>query len=133
MPEPKSTNNQPTDTRPFRERKSLSSRIEEVQGIRTKFPNKVPVIVERFHKERTLIQLDKSKFLVPQELTMSQFVTIIRNRMSLNSNQAFYLLIDDKGIASMSMTLAEIYEKKKSTDGFLYMSYASQEMFGSKK
>ena len=31
-----------------------------------------------------------------------------------------------KGIASMSMTLAELYEKKKSTDGFLYMSYASQ-------
>merc|ERR1712002_409940 len=27
--------------------------------------------------------LDKTKFLVPQELTMSQFVTIIRNRMSL--------------------------------------------------
>ncbi len=46
--------------------------------------------------------------------------------MALNANQAFYLLIDDKGIASMSMTLAEIYEKKKFTDGFLYMSYASQ-------
>lgn len=108
MPEPKATPQaQPADQRPFRERKSLSSRIEEVQGIRTKFPNKVPVIVERFHKERTLILLDKSKFLVPQELTMSQFVTIIRNRMSLSSNQAFYLLIDDKGIASMSMTLGK--------------------------
>ena len=38
----------------------------------------MPVIVERFHKERNLPQLDKTKFLVPQELTMSQFVTIIR-------------------------------------------------------
>ena len=46
--------------------------------------------------------------------------------MALNSSQAFYLLIEDKGIASMSMTLAELYEKKKSNDGFLYMSYASQ-------
>ena len=46
--------------------------------------------------------------------------------MSLNPSQAFYLLIDDKGIASMSMTMAEIYEKKQSNDGFLYMSYASQ-------
>jgi microtubule-associated protein 1 light chain len=88
------------------------------------------VIVERFHRERNLPKLDRNKFLVPQELTMSQFVTIIRNRMELNENQAFYLLIDDKGIASMSMTLAEIYDKKKSNDGFLYMSYASQEMFG---
>jgi hypothetical protein len=46
--------------------------------------------------------------------------------MVLNSSQAFYLLIDDKGIASMSMTLLELYEKKRDTDGFLYMSYASQ-------
>ena len=52
--------------------------MEEVQGIRSKFPNKVPVIVERFQKEKQLPQLDKTKFLVPSELTMSQFVTIIR-------------------------------------------------------
>ena len=46
--------------------------------------------------------------------------------MTLNSSQAFYLLVDDKGIASMSMTLLELYEKKRDSDGFLYMSYASQ-------
>ncbi|CAF0863912.1 unnamed protein product [Brachionus calyciflorus] len=119
------------DTRPFRERKPLAARLEEVQGIKNKFPNKLPVIVERYHKEKSLPPLDKTKFLVPQEITMSQFVAIIRNRMTLSPSQAFYLLIDDKGIASMSMTMAEVYDKKKSNDGFLYMSYASQEMFGS--
>ena len=79
-----------------------ASRIEEVQGIRSKFPNKVPVIVERFHKERSLPQLDKTKFLVPQELTMSQFVTIIRNRMAISATQTFFLLIEDKGNQKLS-------------------------------
>ena len=57
---------------------SAASRKDEVASIRTKFPNKVPVIVERYHREKDLPILDKTKFLVPEELTLSQFVTIIR-------------------------------------------------------
>ncbi|XP_015280056.1 PREDICTED: microtubule-associated proteins 1A/1B light chain 3C [Gekko japonicus] len=116
--------------RPFKQRKSFASRMEEVIGIREKFPTKVPVIVERYQRERYLPLLDKTKFLVPQELTMTQFITIIRGRMGLGSTQAFYLLVNNKTLASMSLTLAEIYQDYKDEDGFVYMTYASQEMFG---
>ncbi|KAH0622529.1 hypothetical protein JD844_024911, partial [Phrynosoma platyrhinos] len=107
-----------------------ATRVEEVAGIRAKFPTKVPVIVERYQKEKYLPLLDKTKFLVPQELTMTQFITIIRSRMALSNTQAFYLLINNKSLASMSLTLAEIYRDYKDEDGFVYMTYASQEMFG---
>ncbi|CAL1295777.1 unnamed protein product, partial [Larinioides sclopetarius] len=108
----------------------VATRKEEVENIRTKFPTKIPVIVERYHKESQLPLLDKTKFLVPQELTVSQFLTIIRNRMHLGANQAFYLLINNRSIASMSKTVAEVYLESKDEDGFLYVTYASQEMFG---
>ncbi|PSN34210.1 Microtubule-associated proteins 1A/1B light chain 3C [Blattella germanica] len=108
-----------------------SSRKEEVAVIRSKFPNKVPVIVDRFYKELSLPQLDKTKFLVPQEITMSQFVTIIRNRMQLGSTQAFYLLVNNRSMVSLSKTLAEVYSEHQDDDGFLHVTYASQEVFGS--
>ncbi|MBN3309237.1 microtubule-associated protein 1 light chain 3 gamma [Amia ocellicauda] len=117
--------------KPFKMRKSLATRMEEVAGIRSKFPTKIPVIVERYQRERYLPALDKTKFLVPQELTMTQFITIIRNRMSLMPSQAFYLLVNNNSLASMSLTMSEVYKDHKDEDGFLYMTYASQEMFGS--
>ncbi|KAL3874045.1 hypothetical protein ACJMK2_037109 [Sinanodonta woodiana] len=125
---PESKENKASKT--FKQRKSFATRKEEAGGIRGKFPMKVPVIVERYYKEQHLPLLDKTKFLVPQELSMSQFATIIRNRMTMSSNQAFYLLINNKSISSMSVTLAEVYQGEKDEDGFLYMTYASQEMFG---
>ncbi|CAG9814995.1 unnamed protein product [Phaedon cochleariae] len=113
-----------------KEVKSVEVRKEEVLAIRNRFPTKIPVIVQRFFKETHLPQLDKSKFLVPQEITMCQFQTIIRNRIRLNQNQALYLLVNNKSMMSLSLTLAEVYTEHSENDGFLYVTYASQEVFG---
>nr|XP_039273280.1 microtubule-associated proteins 1A/1B light chain 3C-like isoform X1 [Styela clava] len=115
---------------PFKERKSLATRKAELKGIREKFPTKMPIIVERYKKEKYLPFLDKTKYLVPQELTMSQFATIIRNRMCVGSSQAVYFTVNKRHMPNMSMTISEIYQDNVDEDGFLYMTYASQEMFG---
>ncbi|XP_053316867.1 microtubule-associated proteins 1A/1B light chain 3C [Spea bombifrons] len=117
-------------SKPFKLRKSLATRKAEVIGIKAKFPTKVPVIVERYHREKYLPLLDKTKFLVPRDLSMTQFINIIRNRMNLSPTQAFYLLVNNKSLASLSLTISELYRDHKDEDGFLYVTYASQEMFG---
>ncbi|GAV07353.1 hypothetical protein RvY_17192 [Ramazzottius varieornatus] len=114
----------------FKERKSIELRREEILNIRRDHPHKIPVIVERYRKEVDLPLLEKEKYLVPSDVTMSQFLSIIRSRLVLAPNQAFYLIVNNKFLASMSKTMGEIYHEEHDPDGFLYMVYASQEMFG---
>lgn len=102
----------------------------EVENIRKKFPTKIPVVVERYQREAYLPTMSKTKFLVPQELTIMNFAIIIKNRLRLPASRAFYFVIDNQSMASTSRTVAEIYKEHKDEDGFLYMTYASQEMFG---
>ncbi|KRT80003.1 hypothetical protein AMK59_7238 [Oryctes borbonicus] len=113
--------------------KPCEIRKEEVLAIRNRFPSKIPIIVQRFSKETNLPQLDKTKFLVPQELTMSQFVTIIRNRTRIKSTQSLYLLVNNRSLVSLSLTFAEVYSEHAGADGFLYITYASQETFGQQR
>ncbi|XP_050780819.1 microtubule-associated proteins 1A/1B light chain 3C-like [Gopherus flavomarginatus] len=114
----------------FKQRKSLASRMREAAEIRAKYTTKIPVVVERYRKEKQLPLLDRTKFLVSQNSFMSQFVITLRTRMSLTATQAFYLLVNNKNLPSMGMTMGEVYRDHKDEDGFLYVTYASQETFG---
>lgn len=116
--------------KPFKQRRSFEARKLEVENIRKKFPTKIPVVVERYQREVHLPVMDKTKFLVPQELTIMNFAIIIKNRLRIPTSRAFYFVINNQSMASTSKTVAEIYKEHKDDDGFLYMTYASQEMFG---
>ena len=54
----------------------------------------VQIIIEKAQNEKNLVELDKSKFLVPEELTMSQLVNIIRYSTHYNnpSHLNYYIL-----------------------------------------
>ncbi|NXX96386.1 MLP3C protein, partial [Centropus bengalensis] len=88
------------------------------------------VVVERYQKEKTLPSLRRTKFLVSQDLLLSQFVVVLRSHLCLASSQTFYLLVNNKGLPNMAITMQQLYQDNKDEDGFLYFTYASQEMFG---
>lgn len=66
--------------------------------------------------------------LIVSLIEISDFVGCFNRKrmMALSDNECFYFLLDGKSIKRMSMTLGELYEKRKKENDFLYLSYASK-------
>lgn len=112
----------------FKIEHNFETRKRETERVRAKYPNKIPVIIERANKS-SLPQIDKIKFLVPDDLTVGQLIYIIRKRIRLLSDQGLFIFIANT-LPQSSATMAEVYKQKKDEDGFLYCEYNAETVFG---
>ena len=98
---------------------------EDFQKLREKYPNRFPVIVEKNKKCKNLQDIDKKKFLVPEDLTVGQFVYIIRKRIKLEPSEALYLYCNNT-LPSTSTLMNAVC----SHDDFTYFVYSKENTFG---
>jgi GABA(A) receptor-associated protein len=113
----------------FKSKTTHNDRRIESMRIFHKYPERVPTLVEKSTHCNDLINIDKNKYLVPQDITMSQFLFIIRKRLKLPPEKALFLFVNDT-IASGNQTMGSVYNEHKDGDGFLYIEYSSENTFG---
>ena len=109
-----------------KERLQQSSKIiEENKG-------KIPVIYNKDPKCK-LKTLLKTKYLLSSEITLDKFTALIRKKLEIGEKDALFIVAKCKSnIYALVgiMTFGEIYEKYKDEDGFLYLIYSSEEIYG---
>lgn len=113
----------------FKNNNSFGKRKLNNDRIKDKYPDRIPIIVEKDKNSRNLNNIDKSKFLVPYELTLGQFLHIIRQRTKIEPAQSIYLFCGNT-LPPTSQTLGNIYKEQKDEDGFLYIIYCAENTFG---
>ena len=107
---------------------ALEYRKAEADKVRERHPDRLPVICEKV--EGSQIQdLDKNKFLVPSDLTVGQFVLVVRKRVLLEPEKAIFLFIGD-AVPPNGAHMSDLYAKHKDEDGFLYVKYSGENTFG---
>jgi GABA(A) receptor-associated protein len=122
------------DNKTFEENKYYSNRLTY------KYPDRIPVVIEKNEH----IVLENYKYLLPKNITISQFMSIIRTKMNIASKQALFTFVKSYSsskesynsqketyiLVPMSETIENIYNVHKNGDGFLYIKFGIENTFG---
>merc|ERR1712039_311320 len=112
----------------FKSEHPLEKRQAEALRIREKYPDRIPVIVEKAGRS-DIPDIDKKKYLVPGDLTAGQFVYVIRKRIKLSPEKAIFIFVNNI-LPPTAALMSSIYEEHKDEDGFLYIVYSGENTFG---
>jgi GABA(A) receptor-associated protein len=108
---------------------TFEERLADSTKIVTKHPNRVCVYIKKSDTALTIPNIDKNKFLVPDDITVAQFVYIIRKRIRISSTQALFFYVNNS-LVSGNTTMNELNRKYKNDDGFVYIKYTGENCFG---
>jgi GABA(A) receptor-associated protein len=112
-------------------KKTFEERVLYSQKLLTKYPDRIPVIIEKNKYDKSNVTIDptKCKYLIPKHLHISQLIILIRKNIKIDSNKAIFIFIDNL-LVPTSSSIETIYNEHKDKDGFLYVSYSCESTFG---
>ena len=114
----------------YKEKFTLEERKKESERISVKYPTRIPIICHRSSACKDAPIMEKKKFLVPKDMTMANFMFIIRQKMKLKQEKSIYLFVNDNNMVPTSQLISQIYSEYGDEDGFLYIKYGMESTFG---
>merc|ERR1712070_1212046 len=93
-----------------------------------RYPDRIPVICEKDMRS-DIPPVDKRKYLIPMDLTVGQFVYVIRKRISIPSDKAIFIFVNNT-LPPTAALMSTVYEQNRDEDGFMYFMYSGENTFG---
>lgn len=106
----------------------FEKRLEETTKLRKEKPGRVPIWLDYAACDSIQSDTLHHKFLMADTLTSAALMAHIRSKAELSSETGLFLLFDNT-LAS-NVTLAQLYEEHKDSDGYLYAHLRGENVFG---
>jgi GABA(A) receptor-associated protein len=113
----------------YKQKFTHEERYREGSRITQKYPDRVPIILEKNASADSIPDIDKHKFLVPRDLTVGQFIYVIRKRIDISAEKGLFIFINGI-IPPTNALVGDIYNKHTDPDMFLYITYCGENAFG---
>ncbi len=113
----------------YQKKHDFETRSSESRRIRSRYPDRIPIIMEKHKSAHNLASMSQTKFLVPESITVSELLYILRKRIKLESQEALFLFINET-MPNSSDIIKTIYSQYANEDGFLYITYSTENTFG---
>ncbi len=97
----------------------------KLQSVRLmeKYPDRVPIIINKSD-----FKLDKKKYLVPKDLSIGQFMMIVRSKVNIKPEESMFIFIDN--LIPCSTDLIQQLYANHQKDGILYVTLCLENTFG---
>jgi GABA(A) receptor-associated protein len=109
----------------YKSRFSFNERKKESEAIMRKYPDKIPVICTPINAPNII----KNKYLVSVDVNIMYLLFIIRQNMKVAKDQGLFIIINNT-IPPSSEKMLSLYNMFKDDDGFLYINYTMESVFG---
>jgi len=106
----------------------LEKKQKEINNLKLKYPNRIPVIVYTSNSNNPPIS--KSKFLVESSMSMANFMAVLKNYIKIDKSDAIFLFTEKNTLIPNSWQISDVYYTSKNEDGFLYIEYCLENTFG---
>ena len=106
--------------------------IPSARDMLEKYPNRLPLFLIGDSKSK--LKLKKNKYSIPNDMTFTQFIFVLRRNLRLREDQSLFLFVIGSDqidiLPCTSSLISDYYTEYKDPSGFLVIKYCEENTFG---